>query len=149
MGLLDRLFRGRRQERKSYRLEPAETEEGRGFVLRHPSGRTLGWNEVDDPSLVLFRVAGASHRPGVLNDPAFAPGQPLQLVPNPNGQYIGVWDAEQKLELGHVPRDAAAAVRAALKRPGVLTCFVLWEEVRGEERTGVRALLVQGSVMRG
>ena len=111
--------------RDGYRLRDAETEE----VVRH-----------EDPRIRVIKLAGVSYRLDAVQDDAFAPGQRLALVPEPENEHdphaIGVWDAERRAQAGYVPAETAAGLDAdAWQAVSLLEFF---EDGR---RVGLRVLL--------
>ena len=109
-----------------------------GYWLRDAATReAVRW---DDPRLLVVPVAGASYRPEALADEAFAPGLPLELVPEPDNPHdanaVGIWDAERRVQAGYVPAEAAPRVW-----PGA-QAVSLWE-FRDEtgRRVGLRVLV--------
>jgi HIRAN domain len=69
-----------------------------------------------DPRIRVVKVAGVSYRLDELQDDAFAAGNRLRLVSEPENQHdpnaIGVWDAERRVQVGYVPAEAARELRA-------------------------------------
>jgi hypothetical protein len=70
----------------------------RGFYIRDASThRGISHRELFElvPGSVIFKVAGTSFRPDALQLPAFAPGEPIQLVPEPENRHdrsaVAVW----------------------------------------------------------
>jgi hypothetical protein len=109
-----------------------------GYWLRDAaSGEPVRWR---DERLLVVAVAGASYRLEALADPAFAPGSPLALVPEPDNEHdpnaIGIWDAERRLQAGYVP-----AAETGRVPPGA-QALSLWE-FRDDEgrRVGLRVLI--------
>ena len=109
-----------------------------GFWLRDAAtGDAIKW---DDPRVRVVKLAGASYRADALQDDGFAPGRRLALVAEPENEHdpnaVAVWDAEQRLQAGYVPADAAPELR------GDEQAVSLWE-FRGEDgqRIGLRVLL--------
>jgi len=56
-----------------------------------------------------------SYRADALEDPSFDPGRHLALVPEPQNEHdpnaVAIWNAEQTLQIGYVPRDVAPEVK--------------------------------------
>ena len=87
------------------------------WLERAPSGyhlRDAATNEPvrwSDPRIRVVPVAGVSFRPEAVADASFDPGRRLALVPEPNNPHdpnaVGVWNEEQTLQGGYVPRDVA------------------------------------------
>ena len=109
-----------------------------GYWLRDAAtGEAMRWN---DGRVRVVRLAGSSYRADALQDDAFAPGQRLALVPEPENEHdpnaVGVWDANRRLQAGYVPADVAAEVG------GDEQAVALWE-FRDEHgrRIGLRVLL--------
>jgi len=89
----------------------------------------------EDERIRVIAVAGVSFRPEAFADGSFDPGARLALVPEPENEHdpnaIGIWNAEQTLQAGYVPRDVAAEL------DGSELAVSLWRA--GE---GLRVLLV-------
>ena len=109
-----------------------------GYWLRDAAtGEAMRWN---DGRVRVVRLAGSSYRADALQDDAFAPGQRLALVPEPENEHdpnaVGVWDENRRLQAGYVPADVAAEVG------GDEQAVALWE-FRDEHgrRIGLRVLL--------
>jgi hypothetical protein len=84
-----------------------------GFYLRDAAtGERVRW---EDARVRVVPVAGASYRPEALSDPSFDPGNRLALVPEPENEHdpnaVGIWNEEQTLQAGYVPRDVAPELR--------------------------------------
>jgi len=66
----------------------------------------------EDPRIRVVPAAGVSYRPEALVDPSFDPGRRLALVPEPDNEHdpnaVAIWNEEQTLQLGYVPRETAA-----------------------------------------
>ncbi len=109
-----------------------------GYWLRDAAtGDALRW---DDEQLRVVKLAGSSYRLDALQDDAFAPGQRLALVREPENAHdpnaISIWDAARRLQAGYVPAEVAPEVR------GDEQAVSLWE-FRDEDgrRVGLRVLL--------
>jgi hypothetical protein len=131
-------------------LERGELEGGRGYWLRDAaSGDALSWSDarLAAAGAYVLPVAGASHRGDALQHEAFAPGNPLALVAEPENEHdpnaIGIWDAERRLQVGYVP----AAVAADLVLP--LQALSLWEWRDGDRRVGLRVIVAPPAVWIG
>jgi hypothetical protein len=113
------------QTREGYRLRDAATEE---LVRR------------DDSRIRVISVAGVSYRLDALQDDAFAPGNRLALVPEPDNEHdphaIGVWDADRRVQAGYVPADVARELDAAEWQ-----AVSLLEFFDDERRSGLRVVL--------
>jgi hypothetical protein len=96
------------------------------------TGEALRW---EDPRILVVPVAGVSFRAEALDDPSFDPGRALALVPEPENEHdpnaVAVWNEEQTLQLGYVPREVAPQLT------GQEQAISLWR-VEG----GVRVLIV-------
>lgn len=131
-------------------LERGELEGGRGYWLRDAAtGDALRWDDarLAEAGVHVLPVAGTSHRNDALQDAAFAPGTALTLVAEPENEYdpnaIGIWDADQKLQVGYVPAEHAAELELPLQ------ALVLWEWRDGDRRVGLRMLVAPTSVWIG
>ena len=80
-----------------------------GYRLRDAAtGEPVRW---EDERVRVVAVAGVSFRPEALNEPGFAPGQRLALVPEPDNEHdphaVGIWNEERTVQAGYVPREIA------------------------------------------
>ena len=104
-----------------------------GYRLRDAAtGEPVRW---EDPRIRVVSAAGVSYRPEALPDPSFDPGRRLALVPEPDNEHdpnaVAIWNEEQTLQLGYVPRETAPELR------GDEQALSLWR-VEG----GLRVLIV-------
>lgn len=95
-------------ERLRLILERAQS----GYRLRDAAtGEPVRW---EDPRIRVVHVAGVSYRAKALPDASFDPGRRLALVAEPDNEHdpnaMGIWNEERTLQLGYVPREAAAAL---------------------------------------
>jgi hypothetical protein len=111
---------------------------GPGFRLRDTT--TNEFVPQDDPRIRVIKVAGVSFRLDEIQDPAFAAGKRLALVPEPANEHdphaIGIWDAEQRIQAGYVPAEAARELVA-----DEWQAVALAEFFDGGKRAGLRVLL--------
>ncbi len=125
---------GRTRERMRIWFERA----GDGFRLRDAATEELIRQE--DPRIRVIKVAGVSYRLDALQDDAFAPGQRLALVPEPDNEHdphaIGIWDGERRVQVGYVPAEIAHELDA-----GEWQAVSLWEFFEEGRRGGLRVLL--------
>ena len=111
---------------------------GSGFRLRDAAtGEPIRY---EDPRVRVIKVAGVSYRIEALQDDAFAPGQRLALVAEPDNEHdpnaIGIWDADRRLQAGYVPAEIAREVDA-----DDWQAVSLLEFYEGDGRGGIRVLL--------
>jgi HIRAN domain len=122
---------------------------GRGFVVeRIADHQRLSWYTLPKlDGLDAVRVAGVSHRHAQLQDPSFAPGQPLALVPEPTNPVdpnaIAVWNSDRTLQIGYLPRAKAAKLAKERASNTPLGCLSMWEDRVCGQRVGLRILLVR------
>jgi hypothetical protein len=113
-------------------------ERGRsGYWLRDAATEEpVRWS---DDRFRVVKVAGASYRPEALQDPAFAPGERLSLVAEPDNEHdphaVAIWDADRRLQAGYVPADVAVELT------GDEQAVALWEFVEDGRRIGLRVLI--------
>jgi hypothetical protein len=111
---------------------------GEGFRLRDAATEEVV--REDDPRIRVVRLAGVSFRMDALQDDAFAPGNRLRLVAEPDNEHdpnaIGVWDADERLQAGYVPAGDASELRAEDWQAVSLNQFL-----EDGERRGLRVLL--------
>jgi hypothetical protein len=78
------------------------------------TGELIRW---EDPRIRVVPVAGVSFRAEAHADPSFDPGCPLALVPEPENPHdphaVGIWNEEQTVQAGYVPRDVAPELTGA------------------------------------
>jgi len=131
--LTERLRLWLERTREGYRLRDAATEE---LVRR------------DDPRIRVVKLAGVSYRVDALQDDAFAPGNGLALVAEPDNEHdahaIGVWDADRRLQGGYVPAEVARDLDA-----GEWQAVSLLEFFENGRRSGLRVLLAPGDAWIG
>ena len=125
-------------------------EGGRGFWLRDAAtGDALSWGDarLSAGGARVVPVAGASYRIDDLQDDAFAPGQPLAIVPEPENEHdpdaLAIWDAERRLQAGYVPAEVAPELALPLR------AVSLWEWREGDRRVGLRVLVASPEVWIG
>jgi HIRAN domain-containing protein len=123
-------------------LERGELEGGEGYWLRDASsGEALRWDDdrLAEAGARVVRLAGSSYRQEALQDPAFAPGSELELVPEPENEHdpraVGIWDAALRLQAGYVPAETARELVLPLQ------AISLWEWREQGRRVGLRVLL--------
>ena len=91
-----------------------------------------------------MKLAGSSYRVDALQDDAFAPGNRLALVREPENEHdpnaVAVWDRERRLQAGYVPADVAPTLA------GDEQAVSLWEFLdQNGRRIGLRVLLAPAS----
>jgi hypothetical protein len=127
--------------RWNYRLAPHRDGDGRGYRLVDDDGaplRRVDWRWGDDGlDVVAVELAGGA----ASDDPAFAPGNAVRLVP------AGAADVAVRAETGdavagRVPPAAAAGLRQRLTSGELAEAVVLWETRELGRRSGLRLLLV-------
>jgi hypothetical protein len=94
-----------------------------GSAYRILEDETSLWVDATDSRLSeagisVFRASGVRYSGEALQQPQFAPGEPLRLIPDAQNQYdhhaVGVWDATATVRVGWVPRAEAAELCEAL-----------------------------------
>ena len=94
----------------------------------------------EDPRIRVIKLAGVSYRLDAVQDDAFAPGQRLALVPEPENEHdpnaIGIWDATRRLQAGYVPAETAGELDAEAWQ-----AVSLLEFFEDGKRVGLRVLL--------
>lgn len=131
-----------------YELVLLENDDSRGFVVRRVmDGQRLRWQTLPKrDGLESFNVAGTSHHVAALQDPSFAPGKPLSLVPEPlnphDSNAIGVWNDQETLQIGYLPRGYAATLAPSLGTEPKLAAMAIWETFADSRRVGLRVLIV-------
>jgi hypothetical protein len=108
-----------------------------GYWLRDAeTNEPVRWT---DERLRVVPVAGSSYRVDALADEAFAPGQRLALVPEPDNPHdrnaVAIWDRDRRLQAGYVPAEVAPGLE------GNEQAIALWEFLEGGKRVGLRVLI--------
>lgn len=112
-----------------------------GYRVVDQAGQVWGDADLEGAGVDALRVVGVSHRSGPLQDAAFAPGEPVILMPEPDNPHdrwaLGVRDVGLKLHVGYV---AAARSRELVEemsfRP--VHALVLREHRVRAARAGLR-----------
>ena len=133
-----------------YRLEyrPASEDHGRGFmVVRNADGQVLRWRTLPkSQGLESVNVVGEKYRLDALQDEAFTPGRPLQLIREPDNPHdpnaVAVYDVEGSLHAGYLPKDTAVRIAKKLDAGTNLRCYSMWEVIEGGRRVQLRLLLL-------
>jgi HIRAN domain len=93
-----------------------------------------------DKHIFKTYVAGIRYFPEADNDPSFAPGSPLRLIPEPDNAYdpnaVAVWNEESTQQAGHLPAYIAESVVAREHRGIALS------EQRHADRRATLGILV-------
>jgi len=102
-------------------MTPAEPPRLRLWFERGPSGYYLRDAATGDPvrwedeRIRVVPAAGVTYRAEALPDSSFDPGRRLALVPEPENEHdanaVAIWNEEQTLQVGYVPRETAAELR--------------------------------------
>jgi HIRAN domain len=127
--------------------ESGDRVEGRGFALRDGE-RPLAWTSprLAEAGIDVVKVAGTSYRLEDLQDPCFAPGSALLLLPEPENPHdptaVGVWNSAASAQSGFVPRDRAAAISARLAASEELETLALWEWRSADGRRQALRILI-------
>jgi HIRAN domain len=132
-------------------LDPMESGANkymRGFFIRDAdTGRSISHRELSElvPGAVVFNVAGTSHRQDALQGPSFAPGEPIQLIPEPNNPYdrnaVAVWDTSRRRHIGYVPRELAPTVGQIYRGPEPFGATTFFEYLQGKRRIALSVLV--------
>jgi hypothetical protein len=129
-------------EVEAYRVDVTEVDERegfatfRGYAVNHPRVGPQFW-----PGTIESRIAGTSHRLGVLCHARLAKGQEVLLKREPQNREdrnaVQVFDCDGERHIGYLPKDVAEAVASWASPRGVL--LGLW--VKDGERVGGRLLI--------
>jgi hypothetical protein len=111
---------------------------GDGYRLRDAATEELVRD--DDERIRVVNVAGVSFRTDELQDDAFAPGERLALVAEPDNRHdphaIAIWDAARRKQAGYIPAEIACELHAEEWQ-----AVSLYEFVEDGKRIGLRVLL--------
>jgi hypothetical protein len=109
-----------------------EDEAWRGYLLTATDSWLL------DRHVFVTWVAGVSHHAEATQDPSFAPGEDLLLVPEPDNphdpQAVSVWNAGRIRTAGYVPH---VVVRFLVPTPEQRRAKAMWEQLGEGRRTGI------------
>jgi HIRAN domain-containing protein len=142
-------------EQRGYTAEAGSGElvEGRGYELRDERDRPIRWDDrrLASTGITVLKVAGTSYRAEVVQDEAFRPGSRLRLRPDPANEFdphaVGVWDADGRIQVGFVPREAAGEIAERLDHES-LEAWALWEwRDEGGRRVGLRMLIAPADAL--
>lgn len=113
----------------------------RGYQVIDQAGR--GWSDadLDEAGIHVLRVVGVTHRVQVLQDAAFAPGEPVILMPEPDNPHdawaLSVRDVGLELHAGYVPAVRSRELVEELRFRPLHALALTEHRVRGE-RVGLR-----------
>ncbi len=105
----------------------------RGFWLRDEADKAIDYQSpvLAAVGALVVAVAGVNYHPDGFQQDAFAPGQRVALVPEPDNPHdpnaVGVWDEQHRWQAGYIPKDLAPQVAQALRRPGGLAGISMLE----------------------
>lgn len=135
----------------SFSLEYSEFEDGRGYVvIRQSDGQRLQWRTLPKSSgLESVNVVGEKYYGAAVADPSFGIGRSLVLQRQPQNQFdsnaIAVWNADNTLQVGYIPREEAKRLARAIDKGQSLNAYSIWETRDRGHRTDLRLLLVKKS----
>lgn len=126
----------------------------RGFYIRDAStDRGISYEELSElvPGAVVFNVAGTSHRQDALQGPAFAPGEPVKLIPEPKNPYdpnaVAVWDTNRRAHIGYVPADLAPTIGRIFRGREPFGATVFFEFLQGKRRMALSVLVAPAAFL--
>ena len=126
----------------------------RGFYIRDAdTDRGISYEELSElvPGAFVFNVAGTSHRQDALQGPAFAPGEPVKLIPEPENPYdrnaIAVWDTNRRKHIGYVPADLAPTMGRIFRSREPFGATVFFEFLQGKRRMALSVLVAPAAFL--
>jgi hypothetical protein len=126
----------------------------RGFFIRDASThRAISHRQLFElvPGSVIFKVAGTSFRPDALQLPAFAPGKPIQLVPEPKNRRdrnaIKVLDTTRRVHIGYVPRELASLIGSHFQEREAYGATAFFEFLDGNRRKALSVLVAPAAFL--
>lgn len=126
----------------------------RGFFIRDAStDRSISHQQLSElvPGAVVFNVAGTSHRQDALQGPAFAPSEPVKLIPEPSNPYdrnaIAVWDTNRRKHIGYVPAELAPTLGHIFRGREPFGATVFFEFLQGKRRIALSVLLAPAAFL--
>ena len=113
----------------------------RGYRVAEPGGAWWRDDDLDEVGLHVLRVAGLGYRREAVQADAFAPGEPVILMPEPDNPHdrfaLAVQDLSLTVHAGYVPATRSRElVEEMVHRP--LHALVLAEHRAQGERVGLR-----------
>lgn len=97
--------------------------------------------DLDEAGIHVLRVVGVRHRASALQDDAFAPGEPVILMPEPDNVIdvwaLGVRDVRGALHVGYVPAVRSRELVEEMRWRPLHALGLTEHRVRGE-RVGLR-----------
>jgi hypothetical protein len=113
----------------------------RGYAAVDQADREWNDADLDEAGVHVLRVVGVKHRMPQLQDDAFAPGEPVILMPEPDNPHdpwaLGVRDLSLSRHVGYVPAVRSRGLVEEMRfRP--LHALVLREHCVWGERVGLR-----------
>jgi hypothetical protein len=126
----------------------------RGFFIRDArNDQSISYQQLSElvPGAVVFNVAGISYRQDALQGRAFAPGEPIQLVPEPNNPYdrnaVAVWDTNRRRHIGYVPKDLAPTVGQMYRGREPFGATTFFEFLQGKRRIALSVLVAPAAFL--
>jgi hypothetical protein len=126
----------------------------RGFFIRDArNGQSISYEQLSElvPGAVVFNVAGTSYRQDALQGPAFAPGEPVQLVPEPENPHdrnaVAVWDTNRRKHIGYVPADLAPTLGHVFRGREPFGATVFFEFLEGKRRMALSVLVAPAALL--
>jgi HIRAN domain len=126
----------------------------RGFFIRDANtDRGISHEELSElvPGAVVFNVAGTSHRQDALQGPAFAPGEPVKLIPEPKNPYdrnaVAVWDTNRRAHVGYVPAELAPTIGRIFRGGQPFGATVFFEFLQGKRRMALSVLVAPAAFL--
>jgi HIRAN domain len=126
----------------------------RGFFIRDAStDRSVSHQQLSElvPGAFVFNVAGTSHRQAALQGPSFAPGEPIQLIPEPNNPHdrnaVAVWDTTRRRHIGYVPKELAPTVGQMYRGREQFGATTFFEFLQGSHRIALSVLVGPASFL--
>jgi hypothetical protein len=119
-----------------------EDAECRGYVVTAPKG----W--LRDHHIAAVWLAGVFYWPDAIQDPTFAPGNPITVTPEPDNPFdsnaLGVWNADRSIQAGFVPRIIGSWLGAS---PTPRVGLVLREHLEDGRRVALDLVIARGPVV--
>lgn len=133
---------------QQYELVTNETAKGRGYVVRRlRDQKLLSWQFLPrEDGLQCLEVVGESYHREDLQQPGFAAGFPIKLVPEPENPVdpnaVAVRDASGKYQAGYLSREDAPKILKRIKTGTGFQALAMWEINIDGQRVSLRILLM-------
>jgi hypothetical protein len=126
----------------------------RGFYIRDAdTDEAISHRQLYElvPGSLIFKVAGVSFREDALQLPAFKPGEPIQLIPEPKNRHdrnaVAVFDTTCRVHVGYVPRELARLIGSLFGEREAYGATAFFEFLQGNRRKALSVLVAPAAFL--